>query len=135
MTVQNSNKSFHETYISATPFPYGLGVIKSNVTPEKNQKEVKGGTAYRGTGSTASSVAHNSTNCKKKYAAGQWGSVRKKSPAQTAGDVDKYPQMGYSISTRGTTSRRFPQVLQRSNRLLGGVAVTSLYLSSGKPGE
>ena len=65
MTVQNSNKSFHETYISATPFPYGLGVIKSNVTPERNQKEVEGGTAYRGAGSTTDRLAHNSTNCKK----------------------------------------------------------------------
>ena len=134
MTVQNWNKLSHVTNISATPSLFGIGGNKED-TPERNQKEVKGGTAYRGTGSTASSVAHNSTNCKKKYAAGQWGSVRKKSPAQTAGDVDKYPQMGYSISTRGTTSRRFPQVLQRSNRLLGGVAVTSLYLSSGRQQE
>ena len=66
MNVQNPNKSFHETYISATPFPYGLGVIKSDVTPEGNQKEVEGGTAYRGAGSTTDRLAHNSTNCKEK---------------------------------------------------------------------
>ena len=64
MTVQNSNKSFHETYISVTPSLLRLGVIKRNVTPEGNQKEIKGGTAYRGAGSTNYRLTRNSTNCK-----------------------------------------------------------------------
>ena len=34
----------------------------------------------------------------------------KKSPVPVAGDVDKYPKMGYSIDTKGATSRRLPQM-------------------------
>ena len=66
------------------------------------------------------------------------GSVKgaKKSSALMAEGVDKSPRMGYSIGTKGATSRRLPQLRERSNRVRGGGAVTSLYYSSsGKPGE
>ena len=62
MTVQNSNKLSHVTYISATPFPYGLGVNKEDYYPLKKGRGGK--TAYRGAGSTMDRLTHNSTNCK-----------------------------------------------------------------------
>ena len=48
------------------PLFWGLGVNKEDYPL---RKKVEGGTAYRGAGSTIHSVAHHSTNCKKKYAA------------------------------------------------------------------
>ena len=62
MTVQNSNKLSHVTYISATPFPYGLGVNKEDYYPLKKGRGGK--TAYRGAGSTIDRLTHSSTNCK-----------------------------------------------------------------------
>ena len=36
----------------------------------------------------------------------------KKFPALMAGDIDKYPKMGYSIGTKGATSRRLPPIVK-----------------------
>ena len=77
---------------------------------------------------------HSSLRCT--FAAQRFGEGRKKSSALMAEGVDKSPRMGYSIGTEGATSRRLPQLRERSNRARGGGAVTSLYYSSfGKPGE
>ena len=51
MSVQNWKISSHVIFMSVTPSLYDQG--KKYITPEKN----RGGTAYRGTGSTKESIA------------------------------------------------------------------------------
>ena len=61
MSVQNWKISSHVIFMSATPSLYDQGQ-KKYITPEKD----RGGTAYRGTGSTANSISQDSWNCKQK---------------------------------------------------------------------
>ena len=59
MSVQNWKISSHVMFMSATPSLYDQGQ-KKYITPEKD----RGGTAYRGTGSTNDSITHHATDCK-----------------------------------------------------------------------
>ena len=58
MSVQNWKISSHVMFMSATPSLYDQGQ-KKYITPEKD----RGGTAYRGTGSTKDSITHPATDC------------------------------------------------------------------------
>ena len=59
MSVQNWKISSHVMFMSATPSLYDRGQ-KKYITHEKD----RGGTAYRGTGSTKDSITHHATDCK-----------------------------------------------------------------------
>ena len=89
------------------PLCLRLGVIKRNVTPERNQEEIeRGESAYRGTGSTANSVAQDSTNCKK----------NKSKTGYVAGDGD-VPRFYMNFGSFG--ERSFTQRAQKIPRMSG----------------
>ena len=56
------------------PLSLWIGGNKEEILPPKEiKKKSKGGTAYRGTGSTTDSVAQDSTNCKENVESSQKG--------------------------------------------------------------